>query len=379
MAMIPLVNLHRAHDELGDEIRQAIDRVIRGSDFILSSEVEAFEQEFAAYCGAKHCVGVASGLDALTLTLTGLGVGKGDEVITAANTFVATALAIARVGATPVLIDHEASTYNLDPRRLTAAITRRTKAIIPVHLYGQPADMDPITAIAEEHGLAVIEDACQAHGALYKGRRCGSLAKAAAFSFYPSKNLGALGDAGAVVTDDDDLAQWLRTARNYGSKEKYHHILAGWNSRLDGVQAAVLRIKLRHLDRWNQRRRQLADVYRTLLIGAEVILPALQDAGEHVYHLFVIRTSHRDAMLARLQADGIGAAIHYPIPIPSQEAFRHRCLVPGPLAHAADGCGQILSLPMCPYLSEAEAEVIAEAVRRLPSATSRHAKAMAAR
>jgi dTDP-4-amino-4,6-dideoxygalactose transaminase len=363
MTTIPLVNLSRAHDELAEEIRGALDGVVRKSDFVLGAEVEAFEREFAAYCGAAHCVGVASGLDALSLSLAGLGIGPGDEVVTVANTFAATALAIERVGAAPVLVDPDPGTYNLDPRRLTAAITRRTKAILPVHLYGAPAEMDSIQAIADEHGLLIIEDACQAHGAKYRGRRCGSMGRAAAFSFYPSKNLGAWGDGGAVTTNDEDLADWMRTARNYGSPKKYHHEFAGWNSRLDGLQAAVLRVKLRHLDPWNDRRRQTASLYRQLLRDADLVLPVESTDCEHVYHLFVVRVRCRDEVLIRLQQRGIGAGIHYPLPIHAQNAFRRNARIPRSLEQAERACQEILSLPICPFTSDSEIEAVAEAVR----------------
>jgi len=361
---IPLVNLKRQHEELGEELRRACDRVIDRGDFVLGSEVAAFEEEFAAFCGAKHCIGVGSGLDALVLALRGLGLGPGDEAIVPANTFIATALAVHQVGATPVLVDHDPDTYNLDPRRLAAAITSRTKAVIPVHLYGQPADMDAIGVIAAEHGLAVIEDAAQAHGARYKGRRCGSLGRAAAFSFYPGKNLGALGDAGAVVTSDDGLAEWLRAARNYGSTAKYHHTLRGVNSRLDTLQAAVLRIKLRHLDAWNRTRRELADEYRKCLADANVVLPTAAENVEHIYHLFVIRCAGRDALLDHLHEQGIGAGVHYPVPIHKQVAFGRGCIVPRPLTHAGTFCDEILSLPICPYITREEVAGIAREVTR---------------
>ncbi len=361
--IIPLVNLQRQHEELGDELRDAIDRVIERGDFILGSEVESFEEEFAAYCEVKHCVAVASGLDALTLTMKGLGIGPGDEVITAGNTFVATALAIKQAGAIPVLVDHDPDTYNLDPRRLPAAITSRTKAIVPVHLYGQPADMDAIRMIADEHGLFVIEDACQAHGARYKGRRCGSLGSAAAFSFYPGKNLGAMGDGGAVVTDDDELAEWLRAARNYGSTVKNRHTIRGVNSRLDTMQAAVLRVKLRYLDAWNATRRWLAAQYGELLAESEVILPGEREDVEHVYHLFVIRTRHRDALLTQLHERGIGAGIHYPTPIHRQVAFGRGCITQDPLANTDTFCDELLSLPMCPFLTLDNVETAAGEVQ----------------
>ena len=360
---IPLVNLRRQHEALRDEIEAAVRRVIEGGDFILGKEVAAFETEFAAYCGAKHCVGVGSGLDALVLTLKGRGIGPGDEVITVANTFVATALAILHVGATPVLVDHERDSYNMDPAVLREAVTPRTKAILPVHLYGQPADMDELNAVAAELGVAVIEDACQAHGATYKGRRCGSLGRAAAFSFYPGKNLGALGDAGAVVTDDDELAEWLRSARNYGSKIKYHHNIQGFNSRLDSIQAAVLRVKLRYLDQWNATRRRLAALYRARLAEVDVGLPIELPDREHAYHLFVVRTCERDALLAHLKSNGIEAGIHYPTPIHRQPAVRDECIVHGRLDETELSCAELVSLPICPAIEEDEIVGICGLVR----------------
>lgn len=357
---IPLVNLQRQHEELHDEIRDAVEGVLSRGDFILGSEVQAFEQEFAAFCEAKHCIGVGCGLDALTLILKGLGIAPGDEVITAANTFIATALAIRQVGAVPVLVDHDPGTYCLDPRRLSSAVTSRTKAIIPVHLYGQPADMDLIQAIADEHGLMVIEDACQAHGARYKGRRCGTLGRAAAFSFYPGKNLGGVGDGGAIVTNDDSLAQWLRAARNYGSTVKYRHAVRGVNSRLDTLQAAVLRVKLRYLDEWNGTRRWLAARYGELLQDAPVVLPTEHRDVEHVYHLYVIRCAQRDAVREMLHQKGIDAGIHYPVPIHHQVAFGRGCFVPAPPTQTETACDEILSLPMCPFLSLNDVESVVE-------------------
>ena len=359
---IPLVNLRRQHEELCDEIRDAIDNVIERGDFVLGAEVEAFEEEFAVYCDAKYCIGVGCGLDALTLAMKGLGIGPGDEVITAANTFIATALAIKQTGAMPVLVDHDPQTYNLDPRRLSAAITSRTRAIMPVHLYGQPADMDAIQTIANEHDLLVIEDSCQAHGARYKGRRCGSMGHAAGFSFYPGKNLGATGDAGAIVTNDESLADWIRAARNYGSNVKYRHAIRGVNSRLDNIQAAVLRVKLRYLDEWNATRRWLASQYCELLAGSGVVLPAEMKDFEHVYHLFVVRSHHRDVLLEYLHDHEINAAIHYPVPIHRQVAFGRGCLVAGTIAHTEAFCDHILSLPMCPYTSLADVETVAHEV-----------------
>ena len=364
---IPLVNLDRQHEEMHDEIRRCIEDVIRSGDFVLGPEVEAFETEFAGYCGVKHCVGVGNGLDALTLALRGLGIGSGDEVITPANTFMATALAIKHVGATPVLIDHDPETYTIDPRRISAAVTSKTRAILPVHLYGHPAEMDTIRVIAAEHGLLVIEDACQAHGARYRGRRCGTLGDAAAFSFYPAKNLGAMGDGGAIVTNNDQLADWLRAARSYGATRKHHHPIRGVNSRLDSLQAAVLHAKLRYLDKWNETRRWLAARYCELLADVPgVVLPCEWEYVEPVYHLFVIRCRERDSLLAHLHQQGIGAGIHYPVPIHRQVAFGRGCVVAGPLTHTEASCDQLLSLPICPLLSLDEVEtVVAEVVAGL--------------
>ena len=359
---IPLVNLRRQHEALQSDLQAAVERAMGKGDFILGSEVAAFEEEFAAYCEAKHCVGVGSGLDALTLALKGVGIGPGDEVITTANTFIATALSIVHAGATPVLVDHDPQTYNLDPRTLTSAITSRTKAIVPVHLYGLPADMDTIRAIADEHGIVLIEDAAQAHGARYKGQRCGALGRAASFSFHPEQNLGAMGDGGAVVTDDDDLAQWLRAARHYGSHMKHRYSIRGFSSRLDNLQAAVLRVKLRHLDQWNRRRRELAHQYRDRLSGSGIVLPMERNDRQHVYHLFVVRSSMRDVLYDRLNDRGIGAGLHYPIPIHRQQALGRRCVVPRSLSHADRFCHELISLPLCPFLAEQEVDLIAQVV-----------------
>ena len=359
---IPLVNLKRQHEELHDAIRDAIEAVIERGDFILGTEVEAFEHEFAAYCETKHCIAVGNGLDALTLSMKGLGIGPGDEVITAANTFIATVLAIKQTGATPVLVDHDPETYNLDPRRISAAITSRTKAIVPVHLYGLPANMDAIGTIAHEHDLLVIEDACQAHGARYTGHRCGSMGHAGVFSFYPSKNLGAMGDGGAVVTNDDSLAQWLRAARNYGSTVKHRHAVRGVNSRLDTIQAAVLRVKLQYLNEWNETRRWAASQYAKLLSDTELILPAEPEESDAVYHQFVLRTKHRDELASYLQQQGIGAGIHYPIPVHRQVALGRGCSIPHTLVHAEKICDEILSLPICPFLALDDIETVAATV-----------------
>ena len=360
---VQFVDLQRQHQELREEINTAIQSVLASNAFVLSGEVSAFEEEFAEYCGVKHCVGTGSGLDALTLMMRALDIGAGDEVILPANTFIATALAVTQTGATPVLIDHDPETYNIDPRRIPAAITRRTRAIIPVHLYGQPADMDKIQIIADEHGLPVLEDACQAHGARYKGRRCGSLGTAAAFSFYPGKNLGACGDGGAMVTDDDEIADGVRRLCNYGSIVKYHHEVPGTNSRLDSIQAAILRVKLRHLDRWNEQRRHAADLYLSKLADLPVIPPLLAEAREHVYHLFVIRGAHRDRLLNYLAERDVTAGIHYPIPIHRQPAYEGKCIVSGALTCTESLCGELLSLPMHPHLAGEDVETVVHGIR----------------
>ena len=359
---IPLVNLQRQHEFLADQIESAFGAILKRCNFVLGDELAAFEADFAEFCGVRHCIGVGSGLDALTLALKGAGVGPGDEVITQANTFVATAFAIQHAGAMPVLVDHDPHTYNMDPTRLSAAITPRTKAILPVHLYGQPVDMDPIQAIANEHGIVVIEDAAQAHGARYKGRRCGSMGTAAAFSFYPGKNLGAMGDGGAITTNDDELANWYRAARNYGSLVKYHHFMTGFNSRLDTIQAAALRIKLQHLDAWNQKRRDLAVRYSEMLADSGLVLPTTMDNVEHVFHLYVVRCRQRDELLAHLNERGIGAGIHYPRPVNGQVAFGRSCMIPRPLTHADAMCDDLLSLPLCPFLTEQEQDQVVEEV-----------------
>jgi dTDP-4-amino-4,6-dideoxygalactose transaminase len=357
---IPLVNLQRMHAALRSELDEAISSTVDAGDFVLGSAVSTFEREFADYCGAQHCIAVGSGLDALTFALKAAGVGRDDEVIVPANTFVATALAVVHCGATPVLIDHDPDTYNLDANSLELALSSRTRAIVPVHLYGRAANMSPILDFAERHDLRVIEDAAQAHGATWLGRRCGAIGDAGAFSFYPGKNLGALGDGGAVVTNNEQWADWLRQYRNYGSARKYHHDICGTNSRLDNIQAAVLRVKLRHLDRWNQQRRTLAARYRAQLTGTQdVALPCDRDDARHALHLFVIRTPHRDSLLAALNQSGIGAGIHYPIPIHRQPGMAGRFRIVGDLTHTERGSRELLSLPLCPYIGADEVDFIA--------------------
>jgi dTDP-4-amino-4,6-dideoxygalactose transaminase len=359
---IPFLDLAAATAELRGELDAAYRRVMDSGWYILGAEVEAFEAEWAAYCGTKHCVGVGNGLEALHLALQAMGVGKGDEVIVPSNTYIATWLAVSYAGATPVPVEPDPRTYNIDPTRIEAAITARTKVILPVHLYGQPADMEPILEIAARRGLRVLEDAAQAHGARYRGRRAGSLGHAAGWSFYPGKNLGALGDAGAVTTDDDELADQVRVLRNYGSRRKYENEVKGFNSRLDPLQAAFLRVKLAKLDEWNARRRTVAALYLEEL--AEVpglTLPFVPSFAEPAWHLFVVRHKRRDALQAHLTGRGIGTLIHYPIPPHRSGAYADAGLGPGSFPLAENLAGTVLSLPMGPHLSIDDIRTIAGA------------------
>jgi len=352
---------------LAAEVKQAISVVLERGDFVLGREVSLFEEEFAAYCEAEYAVGVDSGTSALELALRAFDIGPGDEVITAANTFIATAFAVSYTGATPVLVDVDSQTYTIDVSLLESAITDRTRAIIPVHLYGHPADMDPIMEIAAKHGLVVIEDACQAHGARYKGKRVGSLGNAAAFSFYPAKNLGAYGDGGMVVTNDEQVAGSLRVLRNYGQREKYHHMVQGYNHRLDTLQAGVLRVKLKHLNAWNAARRQHAKLYRELLAHSPVVLPVEASCAEAVYHLYVIRVQDRDGLRVYLQDRGVATGIHYPIPIHLQPSYRALGYKKGSFPVTERCAEQILSLPMYAELTPASIEYVAEAIRTFVS------------
>lgn len=361
---VPFVDLAAQHDSIGDELREALSAVMARGDFILGRDVGLFEEEFAAYCGVPYAIGLDSGTSALELSLRAYNIGPGDEVITAANTFIATTLAISYTGALPVLVEIDPDTYNIDPARLEAAITVRTKAIIPVHLYGQPADMDPILEVARRHDLIVIEDACQAHGALYKGRRVGAFGHAAAFSFYPAKNLGGLGDGGMVVTGDPEIARSIRMLRDYGQRAKYQHAVLGYNRRLDTIQAAALRVKLRHLDDWNAARRGHARCYGELLAEITgIAIPAVPDYAAPVHHLYVIRVDRRDALRAVLQEKGISTGIHYPIPIHLQDAYRNLGYPAGSFPITERFAGQILSLPMYAELPSAAIEAVAAGIR----------------
>lgn len=356
--MIQFLDFGAMHAELRPRLDAAYARVVDSNWLILGNEVKAFESEFAAYCGAKHCIAVANGLDALFITLKAMGIGAGDEVIVPSNTYIATWLAVSYAGAKPVPVEPDPRTYNIDPARIEAAITPATKAIMPVHLYGQPADMDPIVAIAQRHGLKVVEDAAQAHGARYKGRRTGSLGDAAGFSFYPGKNLGALGDGGAVVTNDDELADKLRVLRNYGSREKYHNEVKGYNSRLDELQAAFLREKLTVLDDWNARRTAIAKQYLDGLGHCGLVLPFVPDWAEPAWHLFVVRHSKRDELQKLLFDRGVGTAIHYPIAPHQQPAYAEFAQM-GPTLPLAEAIHrEVLSLPMWPQMNKAAVETV---------------------
>lgn len=369
MDTVPFLDLKAPHIELRAEMEAAFGRTLDSGWYILGNEVKQFEHEFAAYCEAEHCVGVGNGLEALHLILRAYGIGAGDEVIVPSNTYIATWLAASYAGATPVPVEPDTRTYNLDPTRIEAAITPRTRAIIAVHLYGQPADMDAINAVAKKHGLKVIEDAAQAHGARYKGRRVGGLGDAAGFSFYPGKNLGALGDGGAVTTHDAELAEKVRVLCNYGSKVKYHNEVKGFNSRLDELQAAFLREKLKKLDEWNARRKALAAEYLRHLsplaqagegMGERgIALPFVPNWADPVWHLFVVRSAQRDALQAHLTAHGIGTMIHYPIPPHLQPAYAELAIPEGSLPIAEAIHREVLSIPMGPHLlPEQQARVI---------------------
>ena len=360
---VPFLDLKTPYAELRDELDAAYRRVMESGWFIMGDELHAFEAEFAAYCGTKHCVGVGNGLEALHLILRALGVGPGHEVIVPSNTYIATWLAVSYAGAKPVPVEPDPHTHNLDPERVHDAITPRTKAMIPVHLYGQCADMDPLRDLASRYGFKVIEDAAQAHGAQYKGRRAGSLSDAAAFSFYPGKNLGALGDAGAVVTDDDALADTVRVLRNYGSREKYYNETKGYNSRLDELQAALLRVKLAKLEEWNERRKHVAARYLCELEGAGGIkLPRVPSWADPVWHLFVVQHANRERLQAHLSTAGVGTLIHYPKPPHLQEAYAELGYGPGTFPIAEQIAEEVLSLPIGPHLSDADVDFVIEQV-----------------
>jgi len=362
---VPLVDLAAQHQKLAPEIETAIARVVSSSRFIGGPEVQRFETDFAAYCECRYAVGVASGTAAIELTLRALDIGPGDEIITTPFTFFATAEAIIQTGATVVFADIDPITYNLDPMAVQRAVTPRTRALLPVHLYGRPADLDGLHAIADGHDLALIEDAAQAHGARYHGQRAGSLGAAGCFSFFPSKNLGALGDAGAIVTNDETLAARVRSLRDHGRTSKYLHQEVGFGHRLDALHAAVLSAKLPHLDRNNARRRELAARYNELLAGTDLVLPAGDNGTESVYHLYVVRTPQRAAIIDGLKAAGVESGVHYPVPLHLQPALRAMHLGHGTFPVSEAAADTVLSLPLYPEMTEAQQDHVVAALRRL--------------
>jgi dTDP-4-amino-4,6-dideoxygalactose transaminase len=359
---VPFLDLKAAVDELRVDIDISIGQVLNSGQYILGDEVEAFENEFAKYCGAKYCVGVANGLDALHLVLRSWNIGVGDEVIVPSNTYIATWLAISYCGAIPVPVEPEEDTYNIDPLKIEAAITSRTKAILPVHLYGQPADLDRIISIARAHDLKVLEDGAQAHGAEYKGKKIGCHGDAVTWSFYPGKNLGAIGDGGAITTDDEKLFKDLQALRNYGSTKRYVHEVIGFNSRLDPIQAAILRVKLKQLDEWNNRRKKIADNYSNLLNNAALLLPKVQNWVSPSWHLYVIRLDKRNELQEYLSRLGIGTLIHYPVPPHLQGAYKHSDSQFFDYPIAESMANEILSLPIGPHLKEDEMYAIINSI-----------------
>jgi dTDP-4-amino-4,6-dideoxygalactose transaminase len=367
---VPFLDLKAPYRELQVEMDAAYQRVIESGWFIHGEEVQAFEKEFAAYCSAKHCIGVGNGLDALHLILRACEIGEGDEVIVPSNTFIATWLAVSYAGAKPIPVEPDPRTYNLDPAKLEAAITAKTRAIMPVHLYGQPADMDPILAIAEKHSLQVVEDAAQAQGARYKGRLSGTLGHAAGFSFYPGKNIGALGDAGAIVTNDDDLAERARMYGNYGSKVKYYHDVKGYNSRLDEFQAAFLRVKLTHLEEWNKRRQRIASFYLQNLSDLPGLTPPhVPDWASPVWHIFPVLSPERDRLQGYLREKGVGTLIHYPVPPHLAKAYQEFGFSKGDFPISESIATSELSLPIGPHMDMDDAGYVVHTIREYLSRT----------
>ena len=360
---VPFLSLAGVHEEIGGKLDEACRRVMRSGWYILGPEVEAFEERFARYCGTKHCIGVANGLDAMMLVLRAWGVGAGHEVIVPSNTYIATWLAVSYAGARPVPVEPDEATCNIDPDRVERAITRRTRAILPVHLYGQTADMAPLRGIGERRGIPVLEDAAQAHGARYRGKRAGALGDAAAFSFYPTKNLGAFGDAGAVTCDDGALAGRVRALRNYGSRKRYVNEVKGVNSRLDPLQAALLAARLEVLDEWNARRSRIARRYLEGLADTPLVLPATAAGCEHAWHLFVVRSKRRNALREELARRGVGTDIHYPTPPHLQRAYAELRYRKGAFPISERIHRQALSLPIGPHMTDAEADYVIEQVR----------------
>ena len=361
---VPFLDLKAPYSELGIELDAACRRVMESGRYILGEEVAEFERDFAAYCNARHCIGVGNGLDALVLLLRGYGIGPGDEVIVPANTYIATWLAVSHAQARPVPIEPDPGTCNLDPNRIAGAVTSRTRAIMPVHLYGQPAKMDDVLEVASRYSLRVIEDAAQAHGAVYRGRRAGVLGDAAGYSFYPGKNLGAFGDGGAIVTNDDQLAERLYRLRNYGSQRKYYNEVKGFNSRLDSLQAALLSVKLRYLEAWNGRRREIARIYMEQLADVpDLQLPMVAEGAEPVWHLFVIRHRRRDALQNALAQSGIGTLIHYPVPPHLSGAYADAGWNRGDFPITEFLADTVLSLPIGPHLPLDQAQTVVDALR----------------
>jgi dTDP-4-amino-4,6-dideoxygalactose transaminase len=362
--MIPLVDLRAQYLDIKADIDAAVLRVLDTTQFVLGPEVEALEHEFATYSGATEGIAVNTGTSALHLALIAAGVRAGDEVITVPFTFVATVAAIGYIGAKAVFVDIDPATFTMNAAQLEQAITSRTKAIVPVHLYGQPADMDPIVAVARRHGLVVIEDACQAHGAAYNGRPVGSLGDAACFSFYPGKNLGAYGEGGMVVSNSASFAREVRMLRDWGAEKKYHHVLKGFNYRMDGIQGAILRVKLRHLERWTEARRSHARAYGRLLAGSGVGIPQEASYARHVFHVYAVRTSDRQTLQRTLQANGVGSGIHYPIPVHLQPAYADLGYTAGSFPESERAAAEVLSLPMYPELTHTKLEMVAAAIRQ---------------
>lgn len=363
---VPFLDLKAQYDSIKEEIAQALQHVLNDSAFAGGPYVAQFEKKFASFCQCQYAIGVSNGTAALGMALRELGVCPGDEVITVPNTFIATAEAISFCGATPVFVDVDEATYNMNPARLEAAITPRTKAVIPVHLFGQMADMDPIAEVAKSRGLIVIEDASQAHGAQYKGKTAGSIGEVGCFSFYPGKNLGAYGEAGAIVTNNPELAARLKQYRDHGQAKKYYHTMIGWNDRMDGIQGAVLSVKLKHLAGWNEARRKNARLYNELLAGIDgVIVPREADYGTHVYHIYAIRTRHREALISALAKNDIHCGIHYPVPVHLQEAYRSLGLKKGSFPVAEKYAEEFVSLPMYPELTGEQIEYVGSEIKRI--------------
>ncbi len=363
--IVPYFDLKAQYASLREEVLAALDRAGSKAAFIQGEDVDAFEQEFAAYCGVKHCIALNSGTSALHLALLAARVKAGDEVITTSNTFIATAEAISYTGARPVFVDIDPRTANIDPGKVAAAVTSRTRVILPVHLYGLAAEMDSIMKTAAQHGLMVIEDACQAHGARCRGARVGSIGQSAAFSFYPSKNLGAYGEGGALTTNDDAIAAQARALRSHGESRRYFHDTVGFNYRMSGFQGAILRLKLRHLDKWNARRRELAEVYRRTLAGARVELQDAATPGERVFHLLVVYVANRDAVRAKLEDRGVGTGVHYPLPIHLQKPYQSLGYRQGDFPNTERACEQVISMPLYPEMSDEQAVYAAQTLREI--------------